>query len=135
MSELPLTNEILALEVDPKLPGHLYLLAGADGFWRSEDGGQSWQPHAQTFIDKTLTQLAVVPEAETTLYVATPAGEVWKSTDGGITWISVKENLVATAIADLVYDRQHDGLLLGSLQGGLYRFVPGSISALWTKER
>ena len=45
--KLDITNSINHVLADPKIPGRVYLIAGADGFWRSDDGGQSWEKHAE----------------------------------------------------------------------------------------
>ena len=68
--------------VDPADPANVYV-AFQDSFWRSRDGGQSWETAANLGVIAP-TRLLVDPRVPSTLYVA--GGGIAKSTDGGTTW-------------------------------------------------
>jgi len=64
------------------------------GFFRSQDGGYTWEHVENTpFADVSILTLAVSPDDPRTLFVATMAG-VFRSQDGGDTWQNL-ENLEA----------------------------------------
>ena len=128
---LPLTHEILDLDVDPMIQGRLYLVAGADGFWRSDDDGHTWRPYATGLAGKSLVHIATVPTSAESLYIAAATGEVWWTRDGGEHWQLVSENLPSSAVGAISFHPQRGELVIGSLQGGLFRYSPGSIAKLW----
>lgn len=122
VSQIPLTDTITAIEVDPLVKGRVYLIAGAEGFWRSDDGAQSWQKHAMDLEEQSIDNLVVIPTSSETLYISASNGGIWKTTNGGKRWLSVKENLVTSGITELAYDQRTQELVLSSWQDGLYRF-------------
>jgi hypothetical protein len=80
------------------------LFAGAvNGFYRSGDGGLSWQPSGANLVDRSVLSLAVDPERATRLYAGLNTG-LFTSADGGRQWQAVADIgagvLVASAGAD-----------------------------------
>lgn len=131
-TELKIAGQIGSIRADPTIPGRIYLIAGSDGFWRSDDGAETWQSYSTDFKEKSLVDLvAVSQKSETLLMVASNDGGVWTTVDGGKYWTSIRENLATTEISSLAYDERQQQLLLGSWQHGLYKFKPGSIANIW----
>ncbi len=65
------------------------LYAGAvDGFYRSGDGGQSWQPSGTTLVDRSVLSLAVDPQRQQRLYAGLNTG-IFLSDDGGRQWAAM----------------------------------------------
>ncbi len=63
------------------------LFAGAvNGFYRSGDGGLSWQPSGANLVDRSVLSLAVDPERPTQLYAGLNSG-FFASADGGRQWV------------------------------------------------
>jgi photosystem II stability/assembly factor-like uncharacterized protein len=124
---LTLSHEIGEIEVDPEIPGRIYLIAGADGFWRSDDGGETWRRYSRGLEEKLLNNLVADASAAATLYLSSYSGEIWKTTDGGVRWTYIRENLTASTILDMTFDRQSKELVLSSGEAGLYRLKPGSL--------
>ena len=64
------------------------LFAGAvNGFYRSGDGGLSWQLSGASLVDRSVLSLAVDPERPTQLYAGLNTG-FFASADGGRQWAS-----------------------------------------------
>lgn len=125
---LPLTDTITAIEVDPMIKGRVYVVAGVDGFWRSDDGAQTWQKYAVGLEEQSINNLVAVPDFPETLYVSANSGGIWKTTNGGQRWVSSKENLATNGITELAYDQWEQELFLSNWQDGLYRLKH---SVLW----
>jgi photosystem II stability/assembly factor-like uncharacterized protein len=73
-----------ALASAPSLPTTLYTAAGDGRFFRSLDGGETWEPRRQ--IAFTYVQALAVDSIDPdTLYAAAQSG-LYKSSDGGASW-------------------------------------------------
>jgi photosystem II stability/assembly factor-like uncharacterized protein/transcriptional regulator with XRE-family HTH domain len=120
-----LSAEITAIAADPKVPGRLYLVAGADGFWRSDDGATTWKQMGVELLSKSVRTLVVVPGLSETVVVASTDGNVWLTTDGGLDWRSLNNGLILPGISALAVANFQGGLLVGSNLGGIYRYQPG----------
>lgn len=122
---LSITSQIDKIAPDPYLPGHIYLIAGVDGFWRSEDGGRNWEMQSEGLENSSLVDLVVVPDRPETLFIAADSGEIWKTTNGGRNWTSIRENLPLTQIGALAFDVRTRELWTGSRLGGLFKYQLG----------
>jgi photosystem II stability/assembly factor-like uncharacterized protein len=123
---IALTAPIVAIATDPVVRERLYLTAGPDGFWRSDDGARTWTHTGKELESKSVRHLVVVPGVAETIMLATTAAEVWKSTNGGLAWKLVNEELAVSGISALAATDSRGGLLLGNDLGGMYRYRPGS---------
>ncbi len=84
MQALPTADLPLRLFIPPRGPAHLYLLA-AEGVWRTQDQGASWQALTLPAVTP-ITALAFDPLVWQTLYVGDARGRVWRSDDWGASW-------------------------------------------------
>jgi photosystem II stability/assembly factor-like uncharacterized protein len=105
------------------------------GFFRSQDGGYTWEHVENTpFADVSILTLAVSPDDPRTLYVATMVG-VFRSQDGGDTWQSLEtlEAITPTNPAEknppifvITTDPFDSGIVYaGSPRGGVFRSKDG----------
>jgi photosystem II stability/assembly factor-like uncharacterized protein len=81
------------LNIDPVNPASVYAVAGGPPmtFWRSHDGGVSWEKASRGLPSSLYAQqLEVVPGA---IYLV--ANGIYKSADGGSTWTLLSANLPA----------------------------------------
>jgi uncharacterized protein (TIGR03437 family) len=77
---------------DPNQPDTLYL--GTYRVWRSQDGGEHWQPLSGNLTgddSATLSALAVAPSSSLVLYAGSSNGRVKVSHNGGIDWSPAAE--------------------------------------------
>lgn len=119
-----------AVAVDPREDRVLYL-GGAEGLFRSTDGGESW-----SFLSRELLYphvLLVDPFDSAVLYAARrdlptflPLTGVYRSDDGGRTWKRFTAGLGEERIFSLAVDPFHKGVLYaGSWAGRVYRTEDG----------
>lgn len=128
-SEVPTKAQITKIALDPFQSGVIYLIAGVEGFWRSEDNGQHWTSMSSGLENSRLIDLAVVPDRAQTLFVVALTGEVWKTINGGRTWTSIRYNLLPMQIGPLGFDTRTRELWIGSRQGGLFKYQPGFLES------
>lgn len=85
MGRLPTRKTITALISDLSNPQTLYA-SSADGVFKSQDAGQSWQTMNTGLSDLNIAALALHLTQPSRLYAATANGIVFRSTDGAATW-------------------------------------------------
>jgi len=105
------------------------------GFFRSQDGGYTWEHVENTpFADVSILTLAVSPDDPRTIFVATMAG-VFRSQDGGDTWQNLETLEAITPINPgegsphifiIATDPFDPGIVYaGSPHGGVFRSEDG----------
>jgi photosystem II stability/assembly factor-like uncharacterized protein len=119
----PEAPAIQSIAVSPSFEQDRLVLAGTerDGLFRSDDGGQTWEP-AAGFPEPCVTCLAFGEDGEAQNVVAagTAAG-VAISRDGGRTWtLEVQEAGPILSIA-LAADDHGPAILAGTVAGGIVR--------------
>ena len=124
---LPLTAQITDLLVDQEIPTRLYLIAGSDGFWRSDDGGKTWRRLMAGLESRVPVAIAAIPGSSGSLALAAANGEVWRTKNGGEHWHLIRANLAVSGITTLVAIGSGGELLLAPVPGGLFRYEPGSV--------
>ncbi len=117
---------------DPADPGVL-LLAGADGLFRSEDGGAHWSRWArQGFNDTGIRALAASAEAPGVVYASLiPERPLQKSLDAGRTWTELPIEGVAALAA---YPRDPCHLYAGN-ELGIHESTDGGLTWQLAAER
>jgi photosystem II stability/assembly factor-like uncharacterized protein len=81
---------VYSLAADPRRPGQLYCGTFGQGLWRSQDGGDSWQPAGQGIPYAEVTAVAVGPLEHTpsggVVWAGTEPSALFRSEDGGQSW-------------------------------------------------
>ncbi|MCJ7708940.1 MAG: BMP family ABC transporter substrate-binding protein, partial [Anaerolineales bacterium] len=84
---------ITAIAQVPSNPDLLYLGTARAGVYRSDDGGQTWQP-ARSGLDRAaISSLVVDPTDPNTLYAGVELGGVYRTTDGGANWEPINQGI------------------------------------------
>lgn len=89
MGSLPANAGAHTVLIDPKQPTRVYAASDATVF-RSDDGGQTWQPTAQGLPDGGIAALALDPGQPERLYALTSSGVLYVSEDGARAWRAVR---------------------------------------------
>jgi photosystem II stability/assembly factor-like uncharacterized protein len=115
---------------DPKL---YYVGAAGGGVWKSENGGQTWDPVFDKGGVGAIGAVTVDPTDEKTVWVGTgeanPRNDVsygdgvYKSTDGGDTWLEVGLKGTKYVSRILVDPRNHNHVVVGAL-GDVFSDTP-----------
>ncbi len=116
--------------------GRQLFLGTHAGLFRSEDGGQTWQPVPLPSGQPHLDVMAITPHPEEarTLYVATHEAGLFKSTDGGRTWRQANAGLGGLDVHGLAIDPREPEKLHAAVRGrgeGIYRSHDGG--RRWTR--
>ncbi|MGH7326660.1 MAG: WD40/YVTN/BNR-like repeat-containing protein [Candidatus Rokuibacteriota bacterium] len=116
--------------------GRALFLGTHSGLFRSEDGGQTWQPVALPSKHPHLDVMAVAPHPEEarTIYVATHEAGVFKSADGGKTWQEANTGLGGLDVHGLALDPSAPQKLHAAVRDkgeGVYRSTDGG--GKWTR--
>lgn len=115
---LAATTAPVDIAVDPQNRTHLFVAAGADGGWRTTDGGETWEQR----IARPVNAIAIHPQDASVVYAGTADGEsattdaVLRSADGGDTFgtayagaADIHTLAIAAADPDVVYAGGEDG--------------------------
>lgn len=146
------TQSVGALAIAPSNDSIVYMGSGegalsgdsyyGDGFYRSTDGGITWQHVSTQFTGQAVSAIAVDPTNPQHVYAATlrgrggrqrttsPTGSqygVYESTDGGTTWTLLKGTTDQFhGATDLVIDPQDKNVLYASFWGdAIYKSTDG----------
>jgi uncharacterized repeat protein (TIGR01451 family) len=146
------TQSVGALAIAPSDDHIVYMGSGegalsgdsyyGDGFYRSADGGVTWQHVSTKFTGQAVSAIAVDPTDPQHVYAATVRGRggnhrtssptdapygVYESTDGGQTWALRKGTVDELhGATDLVIDPQDPHVLFASFWGdGIYKSTDG----------
>lgn len=116
--------------------GRQLFLGAHVGLFRSEDGGQSWQPVALPSKHAHVDIMAITahPEEGRTLYVATHEAGIFKTSDGGQTWREVNAGLGGLDVHGLAVDPRDPEKLHAAVRDkseGIYRSTDGGRK--WTR--
>lgn len=123
---------VLQIAIDPYISQTVYACAlGSGYFFRSEDGGESWQPGGSLpFVPLVLEAHPAVAGRLLVgdLSLDWAGGRVYKSDDAGLTWTTViTERVIGRSIATSVLDQSP--VYVGAYYG-LYRSEDGG--SVWT---
>src|SRR4030042_19286 len=111
----PYGGYIVSTSIDPSNPKVLYAGTWGSGVFKSQDGGQSWQPANHNLDNFYINSLAIDPTHPSTIYAGTYKNQVYKSKDGGNTWIWSGTGMQAQAV---VYTIAIDPLASSTLYAG-----------------
>jgi hypothetical protein len=119
---------VLALSPDYAQDGTIFA-ATADGPFRSQDGGVTWESSTFGLVDMEVLAMAVDPrfaESET-LWIGTVGGGLYRSRNGGRSWRDAGIGLPDTAMQALLALPHEEGTLLyvGTETDGLFRSLDG----------
>ena len=107
-------------DATPGAPGHVF---------RSQDGGQTWEPR-DIPADVPVDTLLAHPVGSDLLYAGTDAG-LLVTTDGGRSWVTFDDGLPSVAVYALVYQRASGTLVAGTFGRSAWSrtFVPAALAA------
>lgn len=127
--ESEIDSPIMGMVADPLESSTVYLITGSDGFWYSEDGGETWQRRGdRQFEGVELRAITAVPNRAGHLVVGSSSGGIWITSDRGKNWRFIRENLAIGHITSIATSEELEGkFLIGSLSDGIALFTPGQL--------
>lgn len=126
----------------PSDPSILYAGSPSGGFWKSTNGGASWQTTTDDLMSIGVSDIAIHPVHPDTIYIATGDGDagdtysigVLRSTDGGITWEPTGSAFLVTSTVitrRILIDPQNNSVMLVATSGGIYKSEDDGVT--WIK--
>lgn len=121
--------------VNPNNENHIYLCSRSGGFWRTTDGGKTWENTTDTLVASGVVSLDVNPKDKNDILIAVAQGGnrnthgVYRSKDGGTTWELTKFNPSSTGVGGLgrynwinkvKFHPTRDGLIYVTTTSGYY---------------
>jgi photosystem II stability/assembly factor-like uncharacterized protein len=89
----PFGGSIYAIAIDPANCDRVYVGTYGGGLFKSEDGGESWEPINEGLGDNRVTAITLDPGDPATIYAGTDESGVFKSVDGGHHWAEMNHGL------------------------------------------
>ncbi len=134
-----LSGRMICLTIDPSDPDRLYAGSGSGGLWRSENGGDSWEPLTDALPAPHISAVAVNPQNPSEILIGTGVGQVptntlasgigvFRSTDGGMSWNETNFSFPATnqvSVYELVWDADLPEKVYLAATNGLYQSTDG----------
>ncbi len=131
----PFGGQTRGLTTDPVVPSRLYLIT-ANGFYRSVDGGASWQGANTGLLSRQLyyAQFTIDPNLSGGLWLSDDSGRIYHSSNAGTDWTqtgTTPGGQYASALRavsgtpGMLYVSMHGE---GSVSGGVYRSMDGGAS-------
>jgi len=114
----------------------IYVGAPAGGFWKSVNGGQTWQTSTDFLANLGVSDIVIHPTNPDTIYIITgdrDGGDTYaygllKSFDGGTTWQTTGLSFNVTQYYKgnrVLIDPNNPNVLIVSTSNGIYRSVDG----------
>ena len=103
-------GRIMAIYVNPSDSLKMYIGSRSGGFWRSANGGQSWQCTSDTLIATGVNTIAVSPTNADSILINVQNARneyshgIYRSTDGGISWTQSNFNPTSLGFGGLGSD-------------------------------
>jgi len=127
--------------VNPLNSNVLYVGSPAGGFWKSVDGGSTWNTTTDLLSTLGVTDIAIVPNDTSIVFIATGDSDaqdtystgVMKSTDGGLTWNTTGLNWTQSQfryISRLIINPNNVNTMLVGTSNGVMRSLDGGVT--WT---
>ena len=132
-----------SIVLDPRDPNRMYVAISAAGVYRTDDGGQSWQPRnknvlvdfeAKTYPEfgQCVHKLALHPSYPDVLYQQNHCG-VYRSDNCGDDWIDLGENKLPSRFGFPIVVHPHDPQTIYVMleESDQFRMSVGSQAAVW----
>ena len=100
------------------------------GFFRSADGGGTWERSILGVKNLSVGQLAVDPTSPSTLYVGTAGARVMKTTDGGMHWSDASFGPPGPWFTSLTFDPNLPSRLYAAAGNAVY--TSADVGAHWS---
>ena len=123
----------------PSDPDIIYVGAPAGGFWKSENGGQTWITSTDFLTNLGVSDIAINPSNPDEIFIITgdrDAGDTYsyglmKSTDGGMTFNTTGLSFNITSYYRgnrVLIDPNNNNVIIVATSNGIYRSIDGGNS-------
>lgn len=119
-------GNIAAIEVNPQVPGTVYVATAQAGVLKTTDNGATWTAKNAGLPTRTINDLAVDPFVPHNIYIATDSG-LYRSENHGDTWAATQPGMACTVVT---VDPYNPGVIyLGTAKNGV--FISTNYGGTW----
>ena len=134
-----LSGRVITMTIDPSNSERLYIGSGSGGLWRSENGGDSWEPLTDAAPSPHVSAIAINPVNSDEILIGTGIGQVptstlavgigvLRSTDGGMSWENTSFSFnqgVQVSVYEIIWDADVPDKVYLAATNGLYESLDG----------
>ena len=134
-------GRINALAFHPTDANIIFIGAPSGGFWRSDNGGQTWSTQTDILPTLGVSSIAVDYTNPNVIYMGTgdrdasdaPGLGVWKSLDGGLTWAASNTGMGNAIVGRMLIHPTNNAVLFAATSSGVYKTTDAGASWYKTK--
>lgn len=134
-------GRINALAFHPTDANIIFIGAPSGGFWRSDNGGQTWSTQTDILPTLGVSSIAVDYTNPNVIYMGTgdrdasdaPGLGVWKSLDGGLTWAASNTGMGNAIVGRMLIHPTNNAVLFAATSSGIYKTTDAGASWYKTK--
>ncbi len=122
-------GRLSAIAIDPQDTNRMYVGALNSGVWRTLDGGNTWQPIADSLPTLSIAALALDPINHNRLYMVSAHNGVFRSDDGGTSWSQISTTDLNAIVHGgiLLVSAENPNRLLVVTSAGIQRSIDGGL--------
>jgi len=126
-------GRVNAIAFHPTDAAILYAGSPSGGFWKSSNGGSSWENLSGHLPRLGVSSILVNPVNPSILYIGTgdrdaadaPGLGVYKSTDGGLNWMQINSTMGNVTVGAMLMHPSDPNTILAATKGGIYKTSNG----------
>ena len=123
----PGVGRVTGISIDESNHDHILVGANTGGVWRTVDGGLSWTPLTDFFVNLEVYSVTIDPSNSDIYYFGSTDGLIFKSTDAGINW-DLLADLGNSKVNKIKIHPANSDLIFASIETvGFYRTLDGGL--------
>jgi len=124
----PGVGRITGIAVDPTDSDIMIIGGHRGGVWRTTNGGQTWSPLNDNFVNLSVYSVTIDPIDPTIYYFGSSSGMIFRSTDSGATFSLLADISQSRIIKILIHPTNTDIIFASSENAGTFRSTDGGIT-------
>ncbi|TYA60135.1 T9SS sorting signal type C domain-containing protein [Formosa maritima] len=132
-------GRVSCIAFHPTESNTIFVGAPSGGFWKSTDGGITWEEFSNGLVRLGISSIVIHPTNPDIIYLGTgdkdggdaPGYGVYKSTDGGLTWTSSNTGMGNRTVYEILMNPSNSDILVASTNGSrIYKSIDAGLN--WT---
>ena len=127
-----LLSKVKTIAIDPKNPDIVYLGTNGEGVFKSNDGGETFEPINNNLSESYINAIIIDPDNPNVIYTGTATG-IFKSFNGGRDWEEMDLGMGRLEVLSLAFDPANSQIIYAGVYnekaaGGIFRSKDGGNS-------
>lgn len=124
----PGVGRVTGISIDETNTDHILLGANTGGVWKTTDGGVSWLPLTDDFINMEVYSVSIDPFNSNIYYFGSTNGLIFKSIDSGNSW-NLWTTIGNSKVNKIKFHPTNPNIIFASAENsGFYRSLDGGIT-------